>query len=156
MRQISPEVSIGEAARQSGVKVNTIRFYEERGLLPQAPRTGSGRRMYDGAVVARLGFIRHARELGFRLEDIADLLDLQGRPGDSCAPADSLARRHLAGIEARIAALGALAGELRRMTGGCHGDAAHCRVIETLADHALCASDHHPVAGAAPGLEASD
>lgn len=137
------EISIGEAARRSGIKVTTIRFYEERGLLPAPPRSDSGRRIYDAATVERLGFIRHARDLGFRLEDIADLLALQGQPGASCAPADSLARRHLSAVRERIAALRALETELERMVSGCdHTDTAHCRVIETLADHARCIADH--------------
>ncbi|GAB1380413.1 MerR family transcriptional regulator [Pararhodobacter aggregans] len=148
------DLTIGEAARQSGVKVNTIRFYEDRGLLPEAPRTESGRRLYDGAAVGRLAFIRHARDLGFPLEDIADLLALQGQPGTSCAPADSLARRHLASVEARIAALTALKGELTRMIACDGSDTAHCRVIESLADHALCAGDHARLAevAAVPGV----
>jgi len=147
------ELTIGEAARQSGVKVNTIRFYEDRGLLPAPPRTEAGRRLYDNAAVARLAFIRHARDLGFPLEAIAELLDLQGQPGASCAPADSLARRHLATVEARIAALTALKAELVRMTEACHGaDTATCRVIESLADHAHCGGDH---ARLAPGAGVS-
>ncbi|MFN4099950.1 MAG: MerR family transcriptional regulator [Pararhodobacter sp.] len=143
------ELTIGEAAKLSGVKVNTIRFYEDRGLFPAAPRTDSGRRLYDAPAVARLAFIRHARDLGFPLEAIAELLDLQGQPGASCAPADSLARRHLATVEARIAALQALQAELIRMTDHCHGaDTATCRVIESLADHAHCGTDHPRVVSA--------
>lgn len=136
------DLTIGEAARQSGVKVNTIRFYEDRGLLPEAPRSDGGRRLYDRAAIDRLAFIRHARDLGFVLDDIAELLALQGQPGASCAPADSLARRHLATVEARLAALSALRTELTRMI-ACDGtDTAHCRVIESLADHTHCRTDH--------------
>ena len=142
------DLTIGEAAKRSGIKVNTIRFYEDRGLLPAAPRTDSGRRLYDSDAVERLAFIRHARDLGFPLEAIAELLALQGQPGASCAPADSLARRHLAQVEARIRALTALKAELERMTSACDGsDVAHCRVIESLADHDLCRHEH-PRAGA--------
>lgn len=140
---MSGDLTIGEAARASGVKVNTIRFYEARGLLPAPPRSEGGRRLYDAATVARLGFIRHARALGFPLEDIAALLALQGEPGHSCAAADSMARRQLAAVEARMAALESLRAELSRMTEACAGtDIAHCRVIESLADHAHCAGDH--------------
>ncbi|MCA2010353.1 helix-turn-helix domain-containing protein [Cereibacter sphaeroides] len=150
------DLTIGEAARQSGVKVNTIRFYEDRGLLPEAPRTDSGRRLYDRDAVARLSFIRHARDLGFPLEDVQTLLELQGQPGASCAPADSLARQHLKAVEARIAALQALQAELQRMVGGCHGDdIAHCRVIESLADHALCDHDHGRMGDVGPGVAVS-
>ncbi len=154
---MSGNLTIGDVARQSGVKVNTIRFYEGRGLMPQAHRSGGNRRLYDRAAVARLAFIRHARDLGFALEDIADLLDLQGQPGHSCAPADSLARRHLAAVEARIAALSALRAELQRMTGACDGaDTATCRVIESLADHAHCGAEHPRPGEVAIGPGVSD
>ncbi|MCB1390446.1 MAG: helix-turn-helix domain-containing protein [Rhodobacteraceae bacterium] len=150
------DMTIGDAARASGVKVNTIRFYEDRGLLPDPPRTESGRRLYDQTTIARLAFIRHARDLGFALEDIAQLLALQGQPGASCAPADSVARRHLASVEARIAALAALRVELLRMI-GCDGDdTAHCRVIESLADHARCVTEHRHGAEVASNPRVSD
>ncbi|HPD93268.1 MAG: helix-turn-helix domain-containing protein [Rhodobacter sp.] len=142
------DLTIGEAARASGVKVTTIRFYEDRGLLPAPPRTEGNRRLYDPGTVARLTFIRHARDLGFALEDITDLLDLQDQPHRSCAAADSLARRHLRAVEARIAALTALRGELRRMTEACDGAAVEtCRVIESLADHGRCAGEHGAAIG---------
>ncbi len=72
--------AIGELSRQAAVKVPTIRFYEERGLLPRAARTEGNRRTYDPADVRRLRFIRHARELGFEIEDIRALLDLAEQP----------------------------------------------------------------------------
>ena len=87
------ELTIGEAARQSGVKINTIRFYEDRGLLPAAPRTESGRRLYDRDAVARLSFIRHSRQLGFSLDAIRELLDLRDHPEQSRDEADAIARR---------------------------------------------------------------
>ena len=137
------DLTIGEAARVSGIKVPTIRFYEDRGLLPAPPRTDGNRRLYDPATVARLTFIRHARDLGFALEDITELLDLQDQPHQACTAADSLARRHLRAVESRIAALEALRGELRRMTEECDGASVEtCRVIESLADHRHCRSDH--------------
>ena len=67
-------LAIGDLARQTGVKVPTIRYYEDIGLLPAAPRTESNRRQYDGRAVRRLKFIRHARELGFEVEAIRELL----------------------------------------------------------------------------------
>lgn len=149
--------TIGEAARVSGIKVNTIRFYEGRGLLPEAPRTESNRRLYDRTAIDRLSFIRHARDLGFALEDIAELLALQGQPGASCAPADSLARRHLAAVETRIRALEALKATLTQMATACDGaDIAQCQVIESLSDHAHCQSDHWLGREAPIGAQASD
>ncbi|HSI41284.1 MAG TPA: helix-turn-helix domain-containing protein [Xanthobacteraceae bacterium] len=128
-------VPIGAAARASGVKVPTIRYYEEIGLLPAPPRTEGGRRAYDAADLRRLAFIRHARGLGFGIESIRTLLVLQDDPGQSCAAADAIARERLAEVEQRIASLTALRSELERMVEGCaHGHVAACRVIETLAE----------------------
>ena len=97
--------TIGEVARLTGLKVPTIRFYEAEGLVPAPPRTESGRRLYADAAVRRLAFIRHARGLGFELDDIRSLLDLTDAPDRPCADADQIARRHLAAVEARIAQL---------------------------------------------------
>src|SRR3954471_18809479 len=83
-------VPIGEAARQSGVKVPTIRYYEQIGLLSAPPRNEGNRRQYDGNDLRRLAFIRHARELGFEVDAIRTLLALQDQPGQSCAVADEI------------------------------------------------------------------
>ncbi len=132
-------LSIGAAARASGVKVPTIRFYEEAGLLPPLPRTDGNRRLYDTAQVQRLAFIRHARELGFDLDAIRALLQLQGHPDQSCAEVDAIARARLTEVRRRIAALKALEAELDLMVRACdHGRIGDCRVIETLADHTHC------------------
>ncbi|MCS0495185.1 helix-turn-helix domain-containing protein [Ancylobacter sp. MQZ15Z-1] len=142
--------SIGEVARASGVKVPTIRYYEEIGLLPAPPRTEGGRRAYGESDRHRLAFIRHARELGFEIEAIRTLLQLQDRPEQSCAVADAIARDHLAEVERRIASLTALKAELARMVEGCsHGHVGECRVIEILADHNECRHHHHGAAAPA-------
>ena len=139
--------TIGDAARASGVKVPTIRYYEEIGLLPRPPRTEGGRRSYGAEDLRRLAFIRHARELGFEIDAIRTLLKLQDEPEQSCAAADALARDHLVAVERRIASLTALRGELQRMVEGCsHGHVATCRVIEILADHGECRHHHHAAA----------
>ncbi len=136
--------AIGEAARASGVKVPTIRYYESIGLLPRPPRTEGGRRAYDGSDLRRLAFIRHSRELGFEIDAIRALLQLQDAPEQPCAAADAIARHRLEEVERRIASLTALKAELERMIEGCaHGRVDQCRVIETLADHGHCAHDHH-------------
>ncbi|BBF93282.1 MerR family transcriptional regulator [Blastochloris tepida] len=137
-------LSIGDLSRKAGVKVPTIRFYEEIGLLPPPARTASNRRVYDAEAVKRLSFIRHARELGFEVEAIRALLRLSSEPQAPCAEADRIARRHLAEVEDRIARLTALRAELERMVAECgHGRVCDCRVIEVLADHRLCHHDHH-------------
>ena len=128
-------VTIGEAARQSGVKVPTIRYYEQIGLLPAASRTDGNRRLYDPADLRRLAFIRHARELGFDLDAIRTLLVLQDKPEQSCVDADAIAKARLVDVERRIAGLSALRIELQRMVEDCaRGRICECRVIETLAD----------------------
>lgn len=130
---------IGEAARASGVKVPTIRFYEEAGLLPPLARTEGNRRLYGPGEVQRLRFIRHARELGFELDAIRTLLHLQDRPDQPCAEADAIAGARLGEVRRRISALKALEAELEHMVHACaHGRVADCRVIETLADHGQC------------------
>ena len=136
-------LSIGKLAKSTGVKVPTIRFYEQIGLLPPPDRTESDRRVYGLDAVRRLAFIRHARELGFTVDGIRTLLGLADHPERDCGEANALALEQLAGVEAKIAQLQALRGELKRMVdGGCQGAAAECRVIETLADHGQCAAPH--------------
>jgi len=135
-------VAIGAAARISGVKIPTIRYYEEIGLLRPPARSEGGRRHYGPGELRRLAFIRHARELGFEIEAIRTLLALQDDPHQPCASADAIARARLAEVEGRIRSLLALKAELESMVEGCrHGAVAECRVIEVLADHGECR--HH-------------
>ncbi|MGA7325287.1 MAG: helix-turn-helix domain-containing protein [Rhodomicrobium sp.] len=135
--------AIGALSRETGVKVPTIRYYEQAGLLPPPPRTASQRRVYDDGAVKRLRFIRHARELGFEIEDIRTLLAMTAEPQASCDQADSIARRHLGQVERRITQLSALREELQRMIAECdRGRVCDCRVIEVLADHGQCQHEH--------------
>lgn len=128
--------SIGELSRRTEVKVPTIRYYEQIGLLPPPPRTEGRQRRYGKDAIARLAFIKHSRELGFDLEAIRTLLSLQDSPDRSCAAADRIAKVRLTEVERRIAALNGLRAELRRMIDECAcGRVAECRVIETLADN---------------------
>jgi Cu(I)-responsive transcriptional regulator len=136
-------LTIGALARATGAKVQTIRYYEEIGLLRAPGRSEGGQRRYDAADRDRLGFIRHARELGFALDAIRELLALSDDPERPCAEADAIARRHLTEVEGRIRRLQALKSELERMLVECHADRiSGCRVIEVLRDHAECLSDH--------------
>jgi DNA-binding transcriptional MerR regulator len=128
-------VTIGEAAKRSGVKAPTIRYYEQIGLLRAPPRSEGNRRQYDAGDLRRLAFIRHARELGFEVDAIRTLLSLQDNPDHSCAVADEIAQARLAEVESRISSLVALKAELQRMVAHCaRGRVAECRVIETLAE----------------------
>lgn len=137
--------TIGAVAKVTGIKVPTIRYYEEIGLLPSPSRTESNRRTYRDTDVQRLTFIRHSRDLGFNIDAIRTLLQLQDDPHQSCAAADEIARARLADVEARITSLAALKLELNRMIDGCsHGRVESCRVIEVLADHGQCEAAHPP------------
>ncbi|SJM34727.1 MerR family transcriptional regulator [Mesorhizobium delmotii] len=137
-------VPIGEAARQSGVKVPTIRYYEYIGLLPAPNRTEGNRRHYETSDLRRLAFIRHSRELGFDIEAIRTLLTLQDNPSQPCATADTIAQARLADVVQRIRSLTALKAELELMVEGCrHGKVGECRVIEVLADHSQCEHARH-------------
>ncbi len=136
-------LTIGKLGAAAGVKVPTIRYYEQIGLLPDAERSTGNQRLYSRAVQDRLAFIRHARELGFPLDAIRDLLGLSDRPDQSCAEVDAIARTQLIAVEGRITRLQALKGELARMVDHCAGGTiSDCRVIEVLGNHAHCAADH--------------
>ncbi len=137
------DMPIGELAKRANVKIPTIRYYEQIGLLASAPRTDGNQRRYGQAEVDRLNFIRHSRELGFEIDDIRELLAMTAAPQASCHQVDSIALNHLAEIDRRIGQLNALRGELQRMVSECgHGRVCDCRIIEALADHGLCETDH--------------
>jgi len=131
-------LAIGDLARQTGTKVNTIRFYEDIGLLPRALRTASGRRTYNAADVRRLSFIRHGRGLGFSVDEIRSLLALSDQPERDCGEAAAIARQHLRDIEERIVRLQTLHSALVGVAASCDGGrVADCRVIEAIAGVAL-------------------
>jgi Cu(I)-responsive transcriptional regulator len=136
-------LAIGTLAKRTGTKVQTIRYYEQIGLLPEPGRTDGGQRRYEDDDLDRLAFIRHARQLGFTLEAIRELLELSDNPGRSCADVDRIAHRQLKEVEARIARLEALRKELNRMLKECSRDTvSDCRVLEVLRDHSACLADH--------------
>jgi DNA-binding transcriptional MerR regulator len=138
-------MTIGALALATDVKVPTIRYYEQIGLLPRADRTQGNQRRYGRPERERLSFIRHARDLGFSVEDIRELLALQDNPKTPCDAAHSLAARQIGAIGRRIEQLTGLQAELTRIAESCRGGrmASDCRVIHALADHAPCANDHH-------------
>jgi len=136
-------LSIGTLARRTGTNVQTIRYYEQIGLMPVPGRSEGGQRRYGTLELDRLAFIRHSRQLGFSLEAIRELLDLSDSPERSCAQVDAVAQKQLREVEARIARLEALRVELQRMIGECRADrVANCRILEVLRDHEECLSDH--------------
>ena len=140
-------LSIGELAKATGVKVPTIRYYEQMGLIDAPVRSEGNQRRYTPAQAERLGFIRHARDLGLSIEAIRELVQLSNHPDQPCADADRIAAEHLAAVRARIARLQRLEAELARIVAGCDEDhqVRDCYVLHALGDHSLCADEHGPV-----------
>ena len=139
-------LTIGVLAKKTGTKVQTIRYYEQIGLMPKPGRTTGGQRRYGDSELDRLAFIRHARQLGFGLEAIRELLDLSDQPDRPCAEADAIARRQLRQVEQRMARLDALKIELERMIHECSGGrTADCRVLTVLRDHSECLTEHDEI-----------
>jgi len=137
------QMTIGRLSKAAGVKVTTIRYYESINLMGVPDRSTSGQRLYDDEAVQRLSFIRHARDLGFPIDSIRDLIDLQHQPGKDCAHVDAIARRQLANVRLKLSQLEALEGELKRMISACEGGTiASCKVLESLSDHGLCLDRH--------------
>lgn len=135
--------SIGQLSKATGVKVPTIRYYEVIGLLPQPGRNAGNQRRYGQEGMDALGFIKHARDLGFSLEDIKALMGLDGQLGKDCAEADRIARSQLQNVRARIARLERLASELERISHLCDGgNGGCCKVLTALGDHSQCATEH--------------
>jgi DNA-binding transcriptional MerR regulator len=136
--------SIGELSRRTKVKVPTIRYYEDMGLLAEAERTAGNQRRYDKAGLERLSFIRHARDLGFSIEAILSLIELQEHPDRSCKAADKIATSQLVDVRAKIKRLKALEKELVRISKGCDGSGVSedCYVLASLSDHGLCDREH--------------
>jgi DNA-binding transcriptional MerR regulator len=139
-------LTIGALAKKTGTKVQTIRYYEQIDLMPEPGRTEGGQRRYSHAELDRLSFIRHARQLGFTLEAIRELLDLSDHPDRPCHDADAIARRQLRQVKLRLARLEALRIELERMVLECGGGrTVDCRVLEVLRDHAECLTAHDEI-----------
>ncbi len=125
--------TIGEAAQASGVKLETIRYYERIDLLPAPPRNSSGYRVYAREHIDRLSFIRRGRTIGLSLDRIRDLLELSSDAGRPCASVDQLIREHIAAIEQKISDLTRLHGELSRLADGCEGgDVGGCLIVDSL------------------------
>jgi DNA-binding transcriptional MerR regulator len=136
-------LTIGELSRQTQVKVPTVRYYEQIGLLAKPIRTEGQQRRYRPNDVRRLNFIRHARKLGFEVEAIRQLLGLAGDPDRSCCEVHDITRAHLKDVKDKIAWLTALRDELETMLTCDHRRISECRIIEVLADHGKCQHTEH-------------
>ena len=145
-------LTIGRAAAAAGCKVQTIRYYEQVGLLRHPPRSEGNQRLFANEDIRRLAFIRHARALGFPLQAIRDLLSLGDEPEQPCEAADAIATAQLEDVNQRIKHLQALRRELQRMIKQCQGGRiADCRVIEVLSDRTLCETSDHVAPGSDVG-----
>lgn len=127
-------MKIGELARITATKVETVRYYERIGLLGSPARSDGNYRLYDAPALARLSFIRRARDLGFSLEQVRELLDLSDDRRRSCGAVDALARTQLDAVDRKIADLQLLRRELGNLLDQCsRGTIADCRIIDALA-----------------------
>ncbi|MCA9469968.1 MAG: MerR family transcriptional regulator [Nitrospira sp.] len=125
-------MKIGEVAKQAGVGIETIRFYERKGLLGKPPRTPGGYRVYPSEAVAKIQFIKRAKELGFSLLEIADLLSLATSPTATCADVKHRALAKVSAIQSRMTDLQRMRHALNRLVESCHGHGPidHCPIIE--------------------------
>ena len=127
-------VNIGTAAELSGVSAKMIRHYEDTGLIPSAGRTAAGYRLYSEADLHRLRFVRRARDLGFSMKQIADLLGLWSDRRRASAKVKALATAHIAELDARIAEMTAMRRTLEHLAHQCHGDdRPDCPILDDLA-----------------------
>lgn len=136
-------LSIGQLSRKTGVKVTTIRYYEQQGLIAQPHRSEGNQRRYEPETLQQLRFIKHARDLGISPTAIAQLIDLSTDVERPCGQADEIARQHLTTIQDKITNLQRLEKELIRITTKCTGKrVGECYVIQSLSDHGLCFEEH--------------
>lgn len=129
-------LSIGQLAKAAEVGVETIRFYERQGLIAEPPRRRSGYRQYQPDVVARVRFIRRAKELGFTLREIGELLNLRVDPDKSCADVRSLARAKISDVEAKMNELARIKGALETLARACRGKGptSECPILDAIAE----------------------
>ena len=127
-------LTIGELARRAGVNVQTIRYYERRGLLPEPRRTESNYRTYLGDTVRRVRFIKRAQQLGFALKEIQELLSLRASPRSRCAAVRRRSQAKLADINEKIRSLEGMRGALSKLVRACsgHGPINECPILDSL------------------------
>jgi Cu(I)-responsive transcriptional regulator len=133
-------MKIGDLARATGTKVETIRYYEAEGLIPKPARSAGNYRVYEQAHLDRLSFIRRSRDLGFTVDQVRTLLRLADDRDAPCGEVDAITAAHVTEIDRKLADLQALRSELVRRLDGCRGPTiADCRIIEALAPNGSAA-----------------
>ncbi len=127
-------LTIGQLAKQSNVHVETVRYYERRGLIPKPPRTVSNFRMYSTETLRRVKFIKEAQGLGFSLKEIKNLLALRAAPRAKCADVRNYAIQKIGDIQERIRSLQRMRSSLEKLLRECSGDlpATECPILESL------------------------
>ena len=127
-------LKVGEVAKHAGVNLQTIHYYERRGLLPEPPRTDSNYRLYSADTVLRVRFIKRAQELGFTLEEIRELLSLRAAPRARCGDVRGRAEAKVRDIDTRIHTLQAMRKALTKLVGECsgRGPVTECPILEAL------------------------
>lgn len=132
-------LTIGKVARGAGLAIDTVRYYEREGLLNKPARTAAGYRHYSSDAVARLRFIRQAKDLGFTLSEIKELLALRVAPGKSCADVRAHAEAKIADVDRRIASLKRVRGALMKLASACTGKGpiSQCPILEALENKGL-------------------
>jgi len=128
-------LNIGQAAARSGVSAKMVRYYESLGLLPKVARTEAGYRQYGEREVHTLRFIKHARQLGFGMTEVAELLKLWQNRGRSSADVKRIALAHVADLDRRMREMAEMKRTLERLANGCHGDERPvCPILDELAE----------------------
>lgn len=125
-------VAIGEASRMSGVPIETIRYYEREGIIAKAGRTASGRRVYTGAEISELRFIRRCRDLGFSIQDAVALRKLAKEPAGACETVEDLGRQHLSDVQAKLGELRKLESALLELVANCAMGQRECPMLDAL------------------------
>ena len=126
--------SIGQVAKQSNVSVETIRYYEKEGLIEEPERKESGYRQYKGEAIARLSFIQQAKELGFSLKEIGELLSIKSDANTVCSDVKQLAQDKLDDVECKIKILQRMRKSLKKLVDACPGQApiSDCPILDSL------------------------
>lgn len=127
-------LTIGRLAQAVGINLETVRYYERRGLLPKPPRSSSGYRLFPADTARRLRFIKHAQELGFSLKEVHELLALRVSPRSSSSEIRKRAQAKISDIEGKIRSLESMRSSLRKLTKSCSGcmPISECPILESL------------------------
>ncbi|MEM8542198.1 MAG: helix-turn-helix domain-containing protein [Pseudomonadota bacterium] len=137
--------SIGQLSKATAIKVSTLRYYEEIGLISKPDRSVGNQRRYEPSTLERVNFISHCRDLGLSIDSIRDLITLSKMPDMPCIKAHKIAEDHLEKIRLKMLHLKKLQIELKRISEVCDQNSiGECKVIEAFGDHDACLTDHRP------------